>query len=93
MTAAAYILVQCLVIFLDVLSLAMLGRAIVSWFVMGGESKIAAFLYVVTEPMILPLRALCYRFGWFQGMPIDMPFLLTMVCISLGGTFLQTALL
>ena len=93
MTAAVYVLVQCLVIFLDILSLAMLARAVLSWFTMGEESKIGAFLYVVTEPMILPIRAICHRFGWFQGFPLDMPFLLSMVCISLAGTFLQTALL
>ena len=93
MTAAAYVLVQCLVIFIDILSLAMLVRAVLSWFIMGEQSKIGAFLYVVTEPVILPIRALCNRFGWFQGIPLDMPFLITMMILSLAGMFLQGALL
>ena len=93
MTAAIYVIVQCLVIFIDIVSLAMLGRAVLSWFAAGGQSKIGAFLYVITEPVILPMRGLCNLFGWFQSVPIDMPFLLTMVVLSFAGTFLQTALL
>ena len=93
MTAAMYVLVQCLVIFIDILSMAMLVRAVLSWFTMGEQTKIGAFLYVVTEPVILPIRALCNRFGWFRGMPLDMPFLITMVLLSFAGIFLQSALL
>ena len=93
MTAAMYVLVQCLVIFIDILSVAMLVRAVLSWFTMGEQTKIGAFLYVVTEPVILPIRALCNRFGWFRGMPLDMPFLITMVLLSFAGIFLQSALL
>ena len=93
MTAAGYVLIQCLVIFIDILSLAMLVRAVLSWFIMGEPSKIGAFLFVVTEPVILPIRALCNRFGWFRGLPIDMPFLLTMVLLSFAGIFLQSSLL
>ncbi len=91
--AALYVIVQCVLIFIDVLSVAMFVRAILSWFTMGEQTRIGAFLYVVTEPIILPIRALCARFGWFQGTPLDMPFLLTMVMLSFVGIFLQAALL
>ena len=93
MTNAFYVIVQCLIIFMDVVSIAMLARAVLSWFTMGEQTKIGAFLYVVTEPVILPIRSLCNHFGWFQGLPLDMPFLLTMVVLSFAGTFLQTSLL
>ena len=91
--AALYVIVQCVLIFIDILSVAMFVRAILSWFTMGEQTRIGAFLYVVTEPIILPIRALCARFGWFQGTPLDMPFLLTMVMLSFVGIFLQAALL
>ncbi|MBQ9151904.1 MAG: YggT family protein [Clostridia bacterium] len=93
MTVALYVIVQCVLIFIDVLSLAMLVRAILSWFTMGEQTKIGAFLYVVTEPVILPIRALCNRFGWFQGLPLDMPFFITVVLLSFAGFFLQAAIL
>jgi uncharacterized protein YggT (Ycf19 family) len=91
--AALYVIVQCVLIFIDILSLAMFVRAILSWFTMGEQTRIGTFLYVVTEPIILPIRALCARFGWFQGMPLDMPFFITMVILSFAGIFLQGALL
>lgn len=91
--AALYVIVQCVLIFIDILSLAMFVRAILSWFTMGEQTRIGTFLYVVTEPIILPIRALCARFGWFQGMPLDMPFFITMVVLSFAGIFLQGALL
>ena len=49
MSGGMYVLVQCVLIFIDVASIAMLGRAVLSWFTMGGQTKIGAFLYVVTE--------------------------------------------
>lgn len=91
--AALYVIVQCVLIFIDILSVAMFVRAILSWFTMGEQTRIGAFLYVVTEPVIMPIRALCNRFGLFQGVPLDMPFLITMVMLSFTGIFLQAAFL
>jgi YggT family protein len=93
MTAAVYVLVQCLLIFVEILSFAMLVRAVLSWFTMGEQTKIGTFLYVVTEPVIMPVRALCNLFGWFQGMPLDMPFFITMILLTFFSMFLQSALL
>ena len=82
--AGVYILIRFVIIFLDVMLVAMLARAIVNWFFMGdGTSPLMSFLYVITEPLIMPVRLLCGRFGWFQGVPIDMPMLVTTVVMSL----------
>ena len=89
MAAGLHLIITFIVIFLDVVSLAMLGRAILSWFPTDGPTRIGSFLYVVTEPFIIPIRALCARFGWFRGLPLDMPFLLTMVSISFVSLLLQ----
>lgn len=91
--AALYVIVQFVLIFIDILSMAMFVRAILSWFTMGEQTRIGTFMYVVTEPVIMPIRALCNRFGWFQGIPLDMPFLITMVILSFAGIFLQGAIL
>lgn len=92
MNGGLYLIVRFILLFLDVVSIAMLGRAVLSWFSMGEQTKIGTFLYVVTEPFIMPIRNLCGRFGWFQGLPLDMPFLITMVLLSTVGVFLQAAL-
>lgn len=82
--AGLYVVIRFVIIFLDILLLAMLVRAIMSWFVgAGGESPLLNFLYVITEPLIVPVRMLCHRFGWFQGTPIDMSFFITTMLLSL----------
>ena len=93
MNGGLYVIALCVVIFLYVVDIAMLGRAVLSWFPTEEPTRIGAFLYVVTEPFIMPIRNLCGRFGWFQGVPLDMPFLITMVILSFAGIFLQGAIL
>ena len=90
MATGLHLIITFIVIFLDIVSLAMLGRAILSWFPSDGPTRIGSFLYVITEPFIIPIRALCARFGWFQGLPLDMPFLLTMVSLSFVSLILQS---
>ena len=93
MNGGLYVIALCVVIFLYVVDIAMLGRAVLSWFPTDGPTRIGAFLYVVTEPFILPIRNLCNRFGWFQGTPLDMPFLITSLLMMMVSSFLHTAFL
>ena len=90
MTSGIYILVKFVIIFLDVILFAMLIRALLSWFTMGeGQSPLGHFLFVVTEPFILPIRLLCAKLGWFQGLPMDMSFLITTLLLSLSNVLLS----
>ena len=92
MSGGVYVVMLCLTIFIYVLDVAMLGRAVLSWFTMGEQTRIGTFLYVVTEPMIMPVRGICNRLGWFQGVPLDIPFLITSMLLMLASIFLRTAL-
>lgn len=74
---------------LSALELAMLARVICSLFDPMGESKIASFLYVITEPVIFPIRALCAKMGWFQDTPIDVPFSLTWLVLIVVQMLLE----
>lgn len=89
MNEVSYVLIRFVVIFLNVLSLAMLVRAVLSWFMQDGENAIVNFLYVMTEPIVMPLRLLCNALNWFQGVPIDMPYLITMIILSISSTLLS----
>ena len=71
-----YILVNFVLIFIEVLTFAMLIRAILSWLT-DGSSKIARFLYVLTEPAIMPIRKLLVKMNWLQNSPIDFSFTIT----------------
>lgn len=67
---------------------AMLIRAVLSFLMMGEESRFSMMLYYITEPFILPVRRLLERFGLFQGMPIDVSFFMTTVLLAMLQTLL-----
>lgn len=83
-----YILRQFVIIAIDVLLFAMLIRAIMSFIDPMREGKVINFLTMLTEPVILPVRALCAKFHWFEGIPLDFPFLITTLLLSLIQTLL-----
>lgn len=72
---------------LDFMSLALLLSAIFSWIPMD-ENGFTAFLSRVTEPILFPYRWLFYKLNLFQGVPLDMAFLFTVITVS----FLRFAL-
>lgn len=78
-----YILVKFVLFFIEVLQLAMLLRAIMSWFV-EGDGKFTRFLYVLTEPVIIPIRKLFHKMNWFQDSPIDISFTMGLVALMLA---------
>lgn len=73
---------------LSVLSYAMFGRAILSFFPSMDDSRVNAFLITLTEPVIIPVRALLYKFNVGQNSPIDLSFSLTYLLIVIVQMFL-----
>ena len=88
LTSILYVLSATLRILLYALEILMLARALVSWLPLDEDSPIENFLYTVTEPVIAPVRALCERFGWFEGLPVDMSFFITFILISVLAALL-----
>ena len=72
---------------LSALQLAMLIRAIMSWFPTE-SNKFENFLYMITEPLIMPIRKLFEKLNWFQGLPVDISFFVTYLLLSLLILFL-----
>ncbi len=81
MDVLMYVLQTTLLWILYVLDIAMLLRAVFSWIDPEQGSRFSAFLFVVTEPIIMPIRKLCYKMNWFQGTPLDIPFLITVLVL------------
>lgn len=88
MTVALYLIRQTALTLIGVLEIAMFARAILSWFDQTGESRVSAFLFTVTEPIIFPIRALCEKMRWFEGVPIDIPFMITYLILILLQAFM-----
>ena len=78
-----YVLAVFVLTFIDVISWAMCIRAVLGWFFVDNSGKLMHFLYVITEPAILPIRKLFYKLNWFQGMPFDMAYMFTYLALFL----------
>lgn len=67
----------------------MLVRAIMSWFPDIAEGAFGSFIWALTEPFIVPVRALFNRFGWFQNMPVDISFMVSYFLLVLISAVLE----
>ena len=85
-----YVIKRVILILLDIFDVAFLIRAILSWIDPMDEFTVSRILFAVTEPLIIPIRRLCERFHWFQGLPLDMPFMLTLLMMILVRSLLTT---
>ena len=81
-----YIVKNAAVLLLTVIQVAMLIRAILSWFPI--DNRFVDFIYTVTEPFVAPLRLLFVKLGWFQGLPIDISFMISYLLITVVLIFL-----
>ena len=88
MNEIAYIIIRVAVTMIWVLQAAMFVRAIMSWIPGLDEKKFGDFLYALTEPFIVPVRALLDRIPFLLGFPLDMSFLVTYLLLSLLSMFL-----
>ena len=68
---------------IELISLLLFVRAILSWFAGMGGSKFYDLLCYVTEPFLMPYRILCDKLGIGQGFPIDLSFLATVFTLQL----------
>lgn len=67
---------------LFIVQLAMLLRAILSWFIMD-SNRFTDLLFTITEPFIYPVKKLFERMNWFQNSPIDISFMVSYLIISI----------
>lgn len=84
-----YVLINFIVMFIEIITLAMAIRAIISWF-FDADGKFIRFLYVLTEPAIMPIRKLFYKMNWFQETPMDIAYMTTYLVLALIQLLLGT---
>lgn len=78
-----YIFAKTIQIILGLVSFAMLLRFILPIFVNPEENRFYLFLALISEPFILPLRALFAKLGIGQNSMFDWPFFVTYILIGL----------
>ncbi len=84
-----YIISTTVLLLLSLIELAMLGRALLSWFLPDGEGLIVDFVYILTEPIIMPFRKLFEKLGWFQNSPLDIAYLFAIIALGMVTTFVS----
>lgn len=88
-----YLVVSTVMLLLSVLDIMMMARMIMSWLFPMSDGRIAQFLYSVTEVVVYPVRALADHFGWFEGFPFDIPFMITYFLLIVLQMILPTVAL
>lgn len=88
-----YLLVATVKIILGIEYLLFMGRAICSWIFMGEDSAIGNFLYMATEPFVVPVRILLSRVEGIQDFPLDIAFWITSLLIIFLPMLLPTVYL
>lgn len=73
------ILVHTLSALITVVDIALLLRAVMSWFDPDEDNRFYSFLYLITEPLIIPVRRLFERFHWMENSPLDVPFFVVVI--------------
>ena len=88
MEAVFYITAKVISLFLSAVSLAMFLRVIMQLVSMltsfkADENKFYIFCFALTEIFVTPFRFLCAKFNLFTNTPIDAPFFIAYLFISL----------
>ncbi len=72
---------------LQILSIAILIRVLLTWFPVDPNNPIIRILYDVTEPILAPLRKVIPRIGMFDLSPIAAMLLIQFISSALPGMF------
>lgn len=83
-----YIFAKVVQIFLSVISFAMLLRVILQFFVDVHSNKVYAVCVAISEPIILPFRLLFAKLNIMQDSPLDVPFLVAYLALTIISGFL-----
>jgi YggT family protein len=62
--------ISILLTFLQIMTFAIIARALVSWFDPRGNNPVSRFLIEFTEPVIAPIRSFMPRTGMFDLSPL-----------------------
>ena len=79
--AILYVLAQTVNLFLGVLSIAMLLRCILSWFMPEDSNLFMVLLVFITEIFIFPIRLVLSRFRFVNEFPLDISFLVAVLVL------------
>lgn len=75
---------------IDIVSILIVVRALLSWLPLGENNKLLYFLDVMTEPVVSPIRKLLNKSEALSQIPIDLAPLIALIILSLLGGFVMS---
>ena len=63
-------------------------RAVLSWLPLSEGNLIETIVFLFTEPILMPIRAIFEHFGLFEGIPIDISNIFAFFILSIIEVFL-----
>lgn len=88
MTTIYYMMRSTVLLILTILELMMFLRAIMSWFPQVQGNKFHQMMIMLTEPIIMPFRALVNRIPALRGFPLDISFTLAFLVLIMLETMI-----
>lgn len=82
MTNFVYVFTNLVSFFLMALEVMMFIRAVLSWLPIDDDAPVVSFVYAMTEPVIVPVRILLERSETVRNLPIDLPFFVAFLLLS-----------
>lgn len=78
-----YLVARIVSALLWILEIAMIARAVISWIPALDSQAWTDIFYVITDPIVLPVRAFFDRFEVFRNSPIDFSFIIAwlLLCV------------
>ena len=77
-----YIIQKIATASLFIVQMAMLARAVMSWFPSLADGAAGDFVYMFTEPFIIPVRSVLERIEWINNSFLDIPFFVTFLILA-----------
>ncbi len=78
-----HLIKKILLSLIEIISILMLVRAVLSWFPNAGRGKLYELIWYMTEPFLLPFRTLFKKLGIGRGLPLDLSFLAAIIALHM----------
>ena len=73
---------------ISVYSLLLLARGLLSWTDYSRDSKVYEICFIMTEPLLRPIRDFLFRYETFRSCPIDFSSLILIILLSIVSRLL-----
>ncbi len=85
-----YLVARIVSALLLILEIAMIVRAVISWIPTLDGQAWTDIIYIITDPVVVPVRAFFERFEIFRNSPIDFSFIIAWLLLCVVQTLVST---